>query len=634
MNNNSMSHVKRALYDQCGQVLPWVTGAMLALLGMAGLTVDVGHAYVVIAQVQNCTNAAALASANSPNITGQTPTSEANQFGCNAGTANPNPYVSQNPIVTPVCLNMLMPVGSTCITGSAPNAVKVTQQASVPTYFMNVLGIRTVPIKATAFASLVGASNLWNIAIIQDATGSMATADTNCPGGSIAEFNCALNSLQTILAQVSPCPTGMTTCTPDQANVRVALFTFPNMLTAEVPKFYKNGCSSSLSSYTTPAPYAVLTLPKESATSYKPLSYVENGTTWSASYELTYNASGTGSSSPDTNGFVSDYYSPGNAVTGNLNPSSPLVELVGYGGNGGGTKTGSGAVPIGSTSSRAPCMPISPGGIALNAATVGLAGSSPVTGSTVNTVNVGQGITYYAAAIYAAQAALTAESTLYTKSQNAIIMLSDGQANTQWIYFPQGTLIPSGLTTQGKTNTSKQSTLLATGPLGYDKLNSVMSTTALVAAQLGSVSAEGTGAVIAGGTKGKYPDFFDECQQAIVAGQNAATAGTRVYTVAYGAEQSGCGTGSNPDGYNDITLVTLPSTANVPFSTTASLTPCMTMENIASSLTYFYSDYLQSGSSRDLNCVGAVNQISDLTQIAFSISSTFKNAKLLPSTAQ
>ena len=67
---------------------------------------------------------------------------------------------------------------------------------------------------------------------------------------------------------------------------------------------------------------------------------------------------------------------------------------------------------------------------------------------------MGEGITYYAPAIYAAQAALTAEQTAMTTAgvttQNAIIFLGDGEANTQWIYFPQGTV----QTVSGTANTS------------------------------------------------------------------------------------------------------------------------------------------------------------------------------------
>jgi len=644
MITNCLAFVRRALNDQRGQVLPWVTAGMFAFMGMAGLTIDVGHAYAVRAQLQNATNAAVLAAANSQNITGATPLSEATLYSAASGP-NASPYYTAGSLaVSQLCLNMLQPSGVTCSSNPINNAVKVSQSAAVPTYFLGVVGIHTIPLTTTALASMV-LPDKWNIAIIEDATGSMATADTNCPGGSVSQFQCALNSIQTILAKVNPCPGTMTSCTPAQANVRVALFTFPNMLTSYLPNFYKSGCSSNLSSITPPAPFQVTTLPKENAASYTPLTYNQTGQpSWTASYELTWGAN-TGTygdpSGVDANGFVSDYYSPGNTVTGNLNPNSPLVRLVGYGGNGGGTGTGSGSVSNASggaaSGSAAPCMPLSEGGIDLNGAsnpgstwhsiTDGTGSPQQSSSTVVNTLGVGEGITNYAAAIYAAQAALTAEQAAYPQSKNAIILLSDGQANTQWIYFPAGSMNPTGA-----ANTPLKSTL-ATGQAGYDTTNSAPLTTAKVAAYLSSPNGEVNGAI-----SGVYPDFMDECQQAIVAAQYAAsatnTAGqpTRVIAIAYGSESTGCGAGAT-DAHNDVTTV---ATGNVTAFTAATLTPCITMENIASDKAYFYSDYNQSGSGKDTMCQGLVSgvtDISNLTQIAFQVAAGFKSGQLLPPNA-
>jgi len=652
MITNCLAFVRRALNDQRGQVIPWVTGGMFAFMGMAGLTIDIGHAYAVRAQFQNSTNAAALAAANAANVS-QTPLYEATLVSAASGP-NASPYYTAGSLsVTQLCLNMLQPNGLTCTSNPINNAVKVSQSASVPTYFLGAVGITTIPLKTTALASDLIPNN-WNIAIIEDATGSMATVDSNCPGGSVSEFQCALNSIQTILAKVNPCPGTMTSCTPDQANIRVALFTFPNMVTKYLPTFYKSGCSSNLSSITPPAPFQVMTLPKENASSYTPLTYSQattpTATTWTASYELTWGAQNADAASGypgdpngvDANGFVSDYYSPGNTVTGNLNPNSPLVRLVGYGGNGGGTGTGSGSISNASggaaSGSAAPCMPISESGIDLNGATnpgstipsitsTANGGTQATSSTTVNTLGVGEGITYYAAAIYAAQAALTAEQAAYPlkQSKNAIILLSDGQANTQWIYFPAGSQKP------GAVNTSLKSTIVGSG--GYDTTKSAPLLTAKVASGLPSPNSEVNGAI-----SGVYPDFMDECQQAIVAAQyaasstNAASLASRVIAIAYGSEQKGCGTGSGAatDAHNDVTTV---ATGNVTAFTAATLTPCITMENIASDKAYFYSDWTQSGSGVDTSCQGLVGlstDISNLTQIAFQIAAGFESGVLLP----
>jgi hypothetical protein len=569
---------------------------MVALLGTAGLTVDVGAAYVVHAQVQNCANQAALAAAGEVYTSGSsTPASVATQYSCGTGDKNYNSLAgSATTTVTTVCLNLLEPAGTTCAaSNNAPNAVKVTQAVTAPTYFMRVLGFNSIPISATATASMQGAANKWNVAIIQDATGSMATADSNC--GGVSQFQCAMNGIQTFLAaSLGPqCSGGQVTCDPSQAHMRIALFSFPNMITADLP--VANACSGQ--TFVQPAPYTVYTLPKETATSYAPLTYQQGATTWSASYEFTL-----GASDADVNGFVADWYLPSSTSTGQLNPASSLVQAVGY--NHGG---------------HPGCMPISPAGIDLNGA-LGNPGSTVL----VNHANVGEGITYYASVIYAAQAALTAEAALYPdpNTKNAIILLSDGQANTQWIYFPQGTV-----TQTPAQDTAQPSTISAS--LGYSTLNTVPSLTAVGAGYLTTPNQE----VAAGKTiSGVYPDFLDECQQAIVAAQKAALAGTRVYAVAYGSELSGCGKGSHADDYTDVTTVTLPSPPNVSWSGASNLTPCLTMENIASAIQYFYSDYNQSGSGVDSSCISPYTS-TNLDTIFMAIVAGMQEPKLLPNSA-
>jgi hypothetical protein len=566
---------------------------MVALLGMAGLTVDVGNAFVIRAQLQNQANSAALAAAGEVYTSGSaTPSSIGNLYGGGPGDKNYDSMTGNvTTTVNTVCLNLLEPAGSTCATNNnVANAVKVTQSVTAPTYFMRVLGFNSIPISVTATASMQGTSNAWNVAIIQDATGSMATADSNCTGG-VSEFQCALNGIQTFLNAVNPnCSGGQVSCDPSQAQLRIALFSFPNMLSADLP--VANACSGQ--TFVSPLPYTVYTLPKETATSYAPLTYTQGAKTWTASYEFTY-----GASDADANGFVADWSLPSSKSTGGLNPASSLVMAVGY-----------------NQGAHAGCMPISPGGIDLNGAT-----GTPGPTVLVNHANVGEGITYYASVIYAAQAALIAEQNLYPSqnSKNAIILLSDGQANMQWFYFPQGTI-----TSTPSADTPQPSTIAAS--LGYSTLTSTPLTTAYGAAYLSSPNKEVNGAI-----SGVYPDFMDECQQAIVAAQKAALAGTRVYAVAYGSEQTGCGSGST-DSHNDVTTVSLPAPPNVAWSGASNLTPCLTMENIASSTSYFYSDYNQSGSGRDSTCISPYN-VTELNNIYLAIAASMQEPKLIPNNA-
>jgi Flp pilus assembly protein TadG len=158
--------------------------------------------------------------------------------------------------------------------------------------------------------------------------------------------------------------------------------------------------------------------------------------------------------------------------------------------------------------------------------------------------------TYYAGAIYAAQASLTYQQSINptANSQNVLILISDGDAGT---------------TTSG--------------------------------AMAGASTTSGT-----------YPSTKNQCAQAVTAAQYAASQGTRVYAVAYGAESSGCGTD------------------------TSGITPCQTMQQIASSTAYFYSDYQQSGSGADQSCIGTANSTTNINQIFGDIAATLSVTKLIP----
>jgi Flp pilus assembly protein TadG len=153
--------------------------------------------------------------------------------------------------------------------------------------------------------------------------------------------------------------------------------------------------------------------------------------------------------------------------------------------------------------------------------------------------------TYYAGVIYAAQASLAAQLAARPNSQNVLILLSDGDANATASHLPGA------------------------------------STKALV-----------------------YPSTLNQCHQAITAAQSATAAKTVVYTVAYGAESSGCSTDS------------------------PSITPCQTMQQIASSSATFFSDYTATGG--DSTCISAARATTSLNQIFTNIAADFGGARLIP----
>jgi len=164
--------------------------------------------------------------------------------------------------------------------------------------------------------------------------------------------------------------------------------------------------------------------------------------------------------------------------------------------------------------------------------------------------------TYYAQAINAAQAALVAEQTSFPTSQNVMIILSDGDATATC------TVAVGGICTAGDMPGAST-------------------------------------------TSGTYMSTLQQCHQAVTAAQNAATAGTRVYTVAYGAEASGCATDTAP-----------------------AITPCQTMERMASSPGYFFSDYTATGGSS--SCVSASQPVTNLSQIFQVIAGDLTVSKLIP----
>jgi hypothetical protein len=195
--------------------------------------------------------------------------------------------------------------------------------------------------------------------------------------------------------------------------------------------------------------------------------------------------------------------------------------------------------------------------------------------------NPGGENSYFTGAFYAAQAALVAEQKLYG-GQNAIIILSDAQMQAPSSKFASGNVTPS---TAGYNASALTST-------GY------------------------------------YPSTKNECQQGIMAGQAASTAGTTVFAVAFGSESSGCT--SSTGGY-DSSLIATATAGNSAFTSVNSITPCTTMKNTASpaanGVSYFYADT----SSANNGCTDSAHTVSQVSQIFWAISSYFTSPRLLPS---
>jgi hypothetical protein len=427
------------------------------------------------------------------------------------------------------------------------------------------------------------------------------------------------------------------------------LFTFPNVLTSyngALPQVnYGSGnvsvdsiakdvaCNGTPGSVTNikgqplAAPYALpvpgVVLPVFGGTNgMAPLSTYQNGlnylaysdTTghvWTTTYQITP--------------FLSDYYDPTNTSSGGLKTSSELVQAVGYG-----------AIPSSGVVGTPGCLTY----------TFGVDG----TGSGSNFGN-----TYFAGAIYSAQAALAAQAAANPNTQSALIFLSDGQANASFYSkSPAGTYGASSSTNQyvnatefpeGPANSEVGPSSRLFTPTSYTNPVPQYYTPAKAVMpsgfsyypeydQLNSTSGTIGNSKNSAGSKGTYPDWNDQCQQAIVAAQFAANAAnaTRVYAVAYGSESSGCSNGWNV-GVTDTTLV-VPNSSSLhqPFTAASGVLPCTVMEDIASSWDYFYSDNQQQGNV-NLGCTDQNHTTVSLQSIFLAIKASFSTPRLISNNA-
>jgi Flp pilus assembly protein TadG len=241
--------LRRVLRDESGQTLVWAALLLVVMMGMGGIVVDLGHAYVCYRELQASTDAAALAAASQLPITTTNETSNlvvstGKLYSSQSGGYNayPNlnaPYAvtGAKTTVTPGCVTV---TGLTqCSATLLANAVQVTQTTTIPTMFiraLSFLGIqsaKSLTLSASAFAEMRGARRgPYNVALVLDTTASMASGDggSNCTGSKI---QCAEQGAQILLSEFSPCLPGLTSCgTATNGNVdnpvdEVSLFTFP-----------------------------------------------------------------------------------------------------------------------------------------------------------------------------------------------------------------------------------------------------------------------------------------------------------------------------------------------------------------------------------------------------------------------
>lgn len=363
--------LRRLLRDQSGQALPMMLLSSVLFIGLGGITLDLGKAFVVKRQLQGSTDAAALAAAYAlaqPNATVTTVKAAASSYSSASGDANASSYMPGATITTtPECLTAVANWGIVCAASpTGYNAVQVVQTAPVNSLFIRVLTMfganpaSSLSVTAESTAAMRGATNAqYNVAIIIDTTNSMGQNDTDANCGHTRIY-CALQSVQTLLQSLSPCSSSSTSssCSPfDQ----VAMFTFPNV-SASV-----STDKTSYSTQDTVCPTSNPSIPYYSTPS--------SGATWAAptSNNPTYQITS----------FLSNYSSTNQAGAA-LNAASALAIAAG-------------------ASGKSNCSGLqTPGGDG----------------------------TYLAGSIYAAQSALVAAQKNNPGSLNAMIILTDGASNT------------------------------------------------------------------------------------------------------------------------------------------------------------------------------------------------------------
>jgi Flp pilus assembly protein TadG len=443
MKDAVKSQINTLLHDECGQALVWMALLMVLFLGMCGLTVDVSYALAMQRKLQASADAAALAGART--LPNSNYSSVALSYSSVKGSANEYGFAIDTPAVTGKCLATVSDWGNPC-SATSPNAVTVTQSATIHTFFAAILGFKTLRISATATASRGANPQPYNIAIILDTTPSMDLPDPYC--GNLTQLQCANQGIQTLLSGLAP------------SLDSVSLFTFPNVSTSTVG--YDFDCSNS---GPTAHPY---TFPSTTATNLSTMPYKSGFSTVQMTYQVT--------------GYLNDYRTSDKATS--LNTVSNLTKAVGA--------------------------------------------KSNCTGIQTSNQN-----TYYASAIYAAQASLIAAAAANPGTQNVIILLSDGNAT-------------------GKNSGSFHD------------------------------FSTGTESTTVANSSGYYPSWVGQCGQGIEAAKYASNYRgnpTQVFTIAYGAP-----TTSSTDKYNLFGQLAQVGncSSDVGAGTHSNITPCQAMQQMSS----------------------------------------------------
>ena len=373
-----------------------VAAGMVVFIAVVGLVVDVGRLYVAQRQLQIAADAAALAGAQSlPNGTAArtvactysaTDRASGRCDGATMGADAKNTVGSLPGVETSTTLECLSATsaGAGCVTGDGCdtnplppsyasgggcNAIKVTETIQLPTTFMRVLGINSMPITVSSTAGAAGGTpHPLDIQMVVDTSGSMrdhcAAKVPGIPSTSTlpTKLDCANAGVRALLQNLLPCSQAQLTCQGDPANPlnvfnpidRVGLMIFPamkiapssgslardpnNVVTSET-NCVDDVTSSNLTYSTTSSTNQVVPLSgdyrtSDTATSLNPNSSLSQAVWWKNCPGQVYPIGGGGSNSSIVGGGTGDQSQASNG--------SGLAGGPGSGGNQTGATNGAG----------------------------------------------------------------------------------------------------------------------------------------------------------------------------------------------------------------------------------------------------------------------------------------------------
>lgn len=202
--------LRRLLSRQRGQVFAIFAISGVALVGVIGFVTDAGRAYLAHRQLQAAADAVATATADqladveAGNTTLTAAEATARTYSAESGQKN---YNSSLPGVTTTfqgkCITVNGSVPSWCNASTEPNAVVVTQTATVNTIFAKIFGINSFTVTARSTASMGGGKPIpAHIMVVLDRTGSMGPAGPSCNGGT--KLQCAVAGIDAFLQGMDP----------------------------------------------------------------------------------------------------------------------------------------------------------------------------------------------------------------------------------------------------------------------------------------------------------------------------------------------------------------------------------------------------------------------------------------------